>query len=172
MTYFCLRMILIGAIRMNFKDLDIKASYISYGSQNIASCLINPALKYTKCYKRSVGFFSSSVFQTVLDGIDSLVKNEGKIMLIASPNISEEDKLAISIGYEERKRNIEEAFDRSFNESLAEFDDRSLNLLAELIAEGFMDIKLAVTKCDGIYHDKLGILEDIDGNAIVFLWFC
>lgn len=168
MTYFCLRMILIGAIRMNFKDLDIKASYISYGSQNIASCLINPALKYTKCYKRSVGFFSSSVFQTVLDGIDSLVKNEGKIMLIASPNISEEDKLAISIGYEERKRNIEEAFDRSFNESLAEFDDRSLNLLAELIAEGFMDIKLAVTKCDGIYHDKLGILEDIDGNAIVF----
>lgn len=29
---------------MNFKDLDIKASYISYGSQNIASCLINPAL--------------------------------------------------------------------------------------------------------------------------------
>ena len=72
---------------MNFRELDIKHSYISYGDQNIISALINPALRYTKCYKRSVGFFSSSVLQTILDGIDLLVRNDGNIMLIASPRI-------------------------------------------------------------------------------------
>lgn len=153
---------------MNFKDLDIKHSYISYGDQNIVSSLINPALRYTKCYKRSVGFFSSSVLQTVLDGIDSLVRNNGNIMLIASPRISHEDSLAISIGYEERKKRITEEFDKTFSEAIAELDTKSLKLLAELIAEKFLDIRIAVTKTTGIYHDKLGIMEDMDNNVIAF----
>lgn len=153
---------------MNFRDLDIKHSYISYGDQNIVSSLINPALRYTRCYKRSVGFFSSSVLQTILDGIDSLVRNNGIIMLIASPRISHEDSLAISIGYEEREKRIKEKFDNTFREAIAELDTKSLKLLAELIAEGFLDIRIAVTKASGIYHDKLGIMEDMDNNVIAF----
>ena len=40
--------------------------------------------------------------------------------------------------------------------------------MAELIAKGVLDIKIAVTGDSGIYHDKLGILEDFDGNVVVF----
>ena len=31
-----------------------------------------------------------------------------------------------------------------------------------------LDIKIGVTRTSGIYHDKLGILEDFDGNTVVF----
>ena len=47
-------------------------------------------------------------------------------------------------------------------------DDSKLKLLAALIAKGTLDIKIAVTQSAGIYHDKLGILDDADGNTIVF----
>ena len=42
---------------MGLKDLDIKKSYISCGDENIAKSFLVPALKHTKLYQRSVGFF-------------------------------------------------------------------------------------------------------------------
>ena len=63
---------------MGLKDLDIKKSYISCGDESIATSFLVPALKQTKLYRRSVGFFSSSVFETILDGVVSLSRNGGK----------------------------------------------------------------------------------------------
>ena len=74
---------------MDFKDLDIKHSYISYGEENIISSLVAPSLRYAKSYKRSVGFFSSSVFNVLADQIISLVRNQGKIKMICGPQLSE-----------------------------------------------------------------------------------
>ena len=47
-----------------------------------------------------------------------------------------------------------------------------LQFLCELIRSGVLDIKIVVLKgkniSAGMYHDKLGILRDFDGNAIAF----
>ena len=43
-----------------------------------------------------------------------------------------------------------------------------LQLLVDLIASGTLDIKIATLTSVGIYHDKLGIIKDFEGNAIVF----
>lgn len=153
---------------MSFKDLDIKLSYISYGESGIAKSFLVPTLKKAKTYQRSVGFFSSGVFAPIIDGVVALSRNGGKIQLIASPKLSEEDVQAIQLGYEKRKEIIENAFAKDFVASVDELDDVKLNLLATLIANGTMDIKIAVTDATGFYHDKLGILEDFDGNTIVF----
>ena len=153
---------------MSFRDLDIKLSYISYGEEGIAKSFLVPALKETKTYQRSVGFFSSGVFAPIIDGIVALSRNRGKIQLIASPKLSEEDIQAIQIGYQKRQEIISSAFTKDFVASVDELDDMKLNLLATLIANGTMDIKIAVTDAAGFYHDKLGILEDFDGNIIVF----
>ena len=153
---------------MSFRDLDIKLSYISYGEEGIAKSFLVPALKETKTYQRSVGFFSSGVFTPIIDGIVALSRNRGKIQLIASPKLSEEDIQAIQIGYQKRQEIISSAFTKDFVASVDELDDMKLNLLATLIANGTMDIKIAVTDAAGFYHDKLGILEDFDGNIIVF----
>lgn len=153
---------------MNYLDLDIKHSYISCGTDSIASAFLVPVLKYTKTYKRSVGFFSSGVFEPIMDGVVNLSRNGGVIQLIASPKLSEEDIHAINLGYEAREKIISDAFSRDFISSLVDFDDEKLILLTTLIARGTLDIKIAVTETIGFYHDKLGILEDKDGNTIVF----
>ena len=88
---------------MNYKDLNIKISYHSQGPENIADAFINPALHCTKIYKRSVGFFASSVLSSVLDGIEALTKNKGTIQLISSPRLSQEDIDAIKLGYQEKE---------------------------------------------------------------------
>ena len=153
---------------MSYKDLDIKLSYISCGEDNIAESFLVPALKHTKLYRRSVGFFSSGVFGAIIDGIVVLSRNNGKIQLIASPRLQEDDIIAINLGYQKRDEIIKSAFSRDFLKEMEQFDDTRLQLLVALIANETLDIKIAVTESIGMYHDKFGILEDFDGNLIVF----
>ena len=153
---------------MSYRQLNIKHSYVSYGDENISKAFLIPVLRQTKLYCRSVGFFSSSVFSTIIDGIVSLSRNNGKIQLIASPNLSADDIHAINLGYQKREEIISGLFTRDFNDAIENLDDIELQVLASLIASGTMDIKIAITKGTGIYHDKLGILQDTDGNTIVF----
>lgn len=153
---------------MNYKDMDIKRSYISCGEDGIADALIIPALKCTNHYCRSVGYFSSGVFETIMDGIPTFVRNGGDIKMIASPKLNDEDIDAINLGYEEKERIIGNAFSREFLEEVENFNDSRLALLAELIARGVLDIRIAVTNTLGDYHDKLGILEDFEGNKVAF----
>ncbi|SDA76937.1 Superfamily II DNA or RNA helicase [Lachnospiraceae bacterium G11] len=153
---------------MNFRDMDIGISYKSKGDNTIADAFIIPMLKRSVEYKRSVGFFSSSVINTISEGIVGLAKNNGKVKLIASPKLNEEDIEAINLGYEQRKRIIENRFSGDFSSEIDKLDDKKLQMLAELIISGILDIKIAVTDDNGIYHDKLGLLKDEDGNRIAF----
>lgn len=153
---------------MSYKDLDIKLSYVSCGANNIAKSFLVPALKHTKLYQRSVGFFSSGVLGPIIDGIVALSRNDGKIQLIASPKLNDEDINAINIGYKKRDEIIKSAFTRDFLFEMEMLDDVKLQLLAALIANNILDIKIAVTETAGIYHDKLGIMEDFEGNIVVF----
>ena len=153
---------------MDYKNMNIKNSYISKGDNNIADSFLNPVLKCTKEYKRSVGFFSSSVFDIVMDGIVALARNGGRIKLIACPKLNEEDVKAINLGYEQKKSLISDAFSRDFLKEIENLDDICLQMLCDLIRKGILDIKIAITEDAGIYHDKLGILKDCDGNTLVF----
>ena len=153
---------------MNFRDLEIKRSYISYGNDNIADSLVKPALALTKHYRRSVGFFSSSVFETIFDGVITLVRNKGDIRLITSPKLSENDIEAIALGYEQKEAIINGVVERDFQNQIEKFEDSKLQLLSELIARGILDIKIAVTNGMGDYHDKLALMEDFDENIIAF----
>jgi len=153
---------------MNFQNLDIHISYINQGPDNLAEKFLVPCLKSTRIYKRSVGYFSSSALIPIIDGIVALARNHGSIQLIASPQLSQDDVEAIKAGYEKRDKIIEEAFSRDFIAEIESIDDTKLQLLSDLIAKGVLDIKIAVTETYGIYHDKLGILEDFDGNVVVF----
>lgn len=154
---------------MTFRDLQIKKSYINQGIDNFVDCLLNPALKLAKTYRRSVGFFSSSVFKLIINSLPSFIRNGGKISLIVSPTLSEDDVAAIQLGYEKKEELVNRRFFESFKSEIRNFDDSSLNVLSELVARDILDIKVASVKNDvGIYHDKLGILVDKDDNKIVF----
>lgn len=153
---------------MGLRDLDIQRSYISCGNENIAKSFLVPALKQTRLYQRSVGFFSSSVLDSIMEGVVALARNGGSVQLIASPHLNEEDIQAISLGYEKRDAIISGAFTRDFLEEIVKFDEVRIQVLIDLIAQGILDIRIAVTESSGMYHDKLGILEDFSGDVVVF----
>ncbi len=153
---------------MSYRDMEINISYVSCTEEGIAKALIVPALKCTKLYKRSVGYFSSGVIETIIDGIPSFARNGGKIKLIASPFLSCEDIDAINLGYEGRESRINGVFSDNFIKELEKLDDEKLELLAELIAKDILDIRIAVTNTLGFYHDKFGVMEDFDNNIFVF----
>ncbi len=153
---------------MTFKDLEIDNSYISKGEHNISASFLNPVLRWTKEYKRSVGFFSSTVLETLLDGVMGLVGNYGHIQLIASPELSDEDVYVIEQAYNDKAEILANIVSEKFTQQIELLSETRLKLLYELVFKGFLDIKIAITDDIGIYHDKLGILKDEAGNVIAF----
>lgn len=156
---------------MNFLELRLKEEYRSF-SDNIVLDFYIPVMKRAVKYKRAVGFFSSSALIELSRGIAGLVQNGGDIKLIASPKLQEDDILAMKKGYEDRIKVVERVLLSSWYEPKIYFEEQRLNLLANLIAEGRLDIKIAFTTSSshdiGMYHEKMGLLYDINGNVIAF----
>jgi len=126
-----------------------------------------PLLSRAKSYDRAVGFFSSSVLIELSRGLINLVNNGGKMRLITSPRLQEQDIQAIKDGYDRRKI-IDEAIMREWKEPKNHIEEERLNFLSHLIESGHLDIKIAFKKPYGLYHEKIGILTDEEGNSVAF----
>ncbi len=154
---------------MSLKDVQIKKEYRSL-LDNVAKEFYVPLLSQAVSYKRAVGFFSSTALVSMTKGIAGLVKNGGKIQLIASPYLSDEDIQAIRDGYS-RRDIINRALLKELKEPINDYQSERLNLLANLIADGVLDIRIAITEsCNtvGMYHEKMGIITDAEGNKVAF----
>lgn len=155
---------------MSLKNIQIKKEYRTL-KERIEEEFYLPVLKEAVMYKRGVGFFSSNALVDISRGLDDLKRNDGHIELVASPKLTYDDYQAILIGYSTREEIIHNAVLREMKEPMGLFEKRSLNLLANLIADGTLDIKLAIPQGvsnNGIYHEKVGIIADHDGNRIAF----
>lgn len=156
---------------MSLRDKTIKNEYRSLIDSVIQDFFI-PLLCDAVSYDRAVGFFSSSALIEISKGIAAMARNGGKIRLVASPCLSEEDVEAIKQGYQAKEKIIEGALIRELSDKHADYYSmKRLNLLANLIADGVMDIRIALTdnSCGlGIYHEKMGIIRDSDGNEVAF----
>ena len=148
---------------MNYREIPLEISYKSVGEETFSQ-ILNPLLSCTKIYKRSVGFFSSSALNFIGDGILELARNGGKICLATSPQLSDDDIFAIQSGYEAREL-IEKQFLSEVQSALKLISDENAKMLYMLIKEEIIEVKI-VTRRNGIYHDKLALLEDFDGNTI------
>jgi superfamily II DNA or RNA helicase len=155
---------------MSIRDIKLKKSYHS-SLDRVARDFYIPLLSEAHCYKRAVGFFSSSIFSVIAVGIASLAKNGGFIQLVASPKLSAEDITAIQTGYALRDEIARNAVLRELSTPKNQFEEKNLNLLANLITKGIMDIKIALTENAtqaGMFHVKMGLVEDTDGNVVAF----
>ncbi len=156
---------------MSFQEINLKLKYRS-SEHDVARVFFNPILERAIFYKRAVGYFSSTALITVTKGLTGLARNNGKIQLIASPNLQEEDIKAINKGFEERDKLIEKVLLESIFEPNNYFEEERLNLLVHLIAQEKLDIKIAFLQDQrsfmGLYHEKIGIVEDKFQNKIAF----
>ena len=151
---------------MSLRDLQIEKEYRNLHG-NIVKDFFNPLLSESVLYMRSVGFFSSSALVEFSRGLCKFSKNGGKIKLVTSPKLSDEDIEAMKTGYDRRKEIIESAVLRELREPISDLESDRLNLLANLIANGRLDIKIAFTE-SGMYHEKLGVIRDKSGDYVSF----
>lgn len=155
---------------MTLRDLHINKEYRNLKCDVISEFYI-PVLSTAVKYKRAVGFFNSAALYEIAIGLKNLVTNQGKMELIVSPRLTDEDIKSIQLGYEKRQEIIEAALLRDFVEPKNEIEVSKLNLLANLIADNVLDIKVAF-KLDansaGIFHEKMGIVIDPEGNRLAF----
>ena len=155
---------------MSFKDIKLKTVYRSK-LDNVIQDFYNPVLEQAILYKRAVGFFSSSALVSITPGICGLIRNGGKIELIASPRLSSEDIAAINEGLRHRDDVITEVLLRDLQDPKGKFEEIRLNLLCNLIAANKLTIKIAFLEEEntvGMFHEKLGLMYDNDGNIISF----
>ena len=152
--------------------MTFKPTYETF-SDDVAADFHRPLLERSVLYKRSTGYFTSKSLIEVLEGVEGLIKNNGKIQILTSPDLSEEDITAIKEGYATRKEVIEKAMMREVDSvDFSDSDKDSLALLSRLIAYGILDIQVVYIESQGnfgIYHDKSAIAIDNKGNKIAFI---
>ena len=154
---------------MGLRDIPIKNEYRSLIDDVIKDFYV-PLLGNAVLYQRAVGFFSSSALTMIAKGIDGLVQNGGRIQIIASPRLSVSDIEEIRKGYEVRKV-IEKSLIRELSDIEDQEDIEKLSYIARLVADGILDVKIAflTTKNEiAMYHEKMGLITDSDGNTVAF----
>ncbi len=157
---------------MRLSDVSIRPEYRTL-RDDVPREFYVPLLSRACRYRRAVGFFSSTALLAILPGVCGLVRRGGRMEVVASPHLSEEDCEAIERGYQTRSKVIETALLRELDAFEADSPERRdrWNLLANLIAGGFLDLRIATTKDlsgAGMYHEKLGLIEDEAGNVVAF----
>src|SRR5690606_28078332 len=76
-----------------------------------------PCMENSIKYDRVTGYFGSSVFKVINPALKDFVLNDGKIRIICSPILTDEDFEAISNGYYEKvKGEIEIKLDEIIDE--------------------------------------------------------
>ncbi len=154
---------------MGLRDYNFQVSY-SKDSDNIAESFYLPCLSSATRYDRISGYFGSTIYILAWSALKSFVKNGGKMRIICSPFLTEEDQKAIEDGQESRRTAILKASLQKELEAL--FDNDFLKApsraLACLIAMEVIDLKIAVGKSSmspelqRFFHDKVGLFYDDD----------
>jgi DNA phosphorothioation system restriction enzyme len=154
------------------RDLDLQPYYRS-GKHQLLRDFYEPCLTNATDYARAVGYFTSTSLAAAARGLRPFLDHEGRMRLVASPKLTEEDAAAIRHGYERRDRILEEVLLRELADHQVPDPIRQrLEFLAWLIAEGRLDIKIALVEGNersvGIYHEKVGIFRDDGDDIVVF----
>ena len=151
------------------RSAGLKFGYSSENSSIVKDFYI-PALKSAKHYNRAVGFFSSASLSIAARGLAPLLQSEGSMHLIIGYPVNVEDFQAIQKGID-----IEPQFLR-INNQVTDFfsklednlECRRFDALSYLVASGRLKIRFAF-RPRGMYHEKIGIIRDGDGDRVAFI---
>ena len=130
-----------------------------------------PALASSLTYDRGVGFFSSKWLELAAEGLAGLAANGGKARLVASPILSPADWEAFQKGSAAQNDPLlYEALKQTVKDLETELRSETLSAIAWMIADGLLEIQLAVPvdDLDGDFHDKFGIFRDESGDEVAF----
>lgn len=168
---------------MSLRSFYIKHSYDTSFDDNPYSEFFIPALTNSNTYWRYGGFFNSKNLALCAEGIQEFLKNDGKIRLVLSPNMAQEDIDAIKEGVLTPEKFLNDSWSKEFSNIKDKIEKNHLRALSWLIAQNppRLEIKIAIFKDEngfplsgteilkkGIIDQTFGIFHDEEGHAISF----
>ena len=148
---------MLGDETPTLESLHLEPWYTS-GRANLIRDFYVPCLSRASQYDRAVGFFSSSLYAAVSVALSQFIERGGRIRLVCSPHLSQNDIEAIERGLSLREQ-IEAnllAEVRSLANDPANIP--AVELLATMIGARILDIRVAYRPRKlGIFHSKIGI---------------
>ncbi len=130
-----------------------------------------PLLSRSERYQRGVGYFTTNWVRSAGRGISELANNGGSAQWIVSPKLEREDWEAIKKGNEAKNNELlKQSLDSTISNLRYDLEYETRNAVAWMIADGLLDIKLAVPTRDlsGDFHDKFGVFYDGNDNCVAF----
>lgn len=159
------------------RELEPLPTEMSSESDDIAQEFYCPCLRRSSLYTRISGYFSSLVYLVAWSAIkEFVVRNDGYMRVICSPQLSRDDARGIEYGYKARNE------DDLVRDLRAEIDEllsreklkRPARLLSALIANEIVEVRLAEVKQSAppvvkrMFHDKVGVFSDQWDNHVGF----
>ena len=152
-------------------DLELKKAYHK-PADDIAGAFYLPALAAATRYDRAVGFFSSGIYAIAWGSLRRFVEHGGRMRLICSPVLADDDHEALREGYSARSEAASAAaISAELSRMLASPAlAKPTRVLASLVAAGIVDVRLAWvgTEAGGrprrLFHDKVGLFSDTSGD--------
>lgn len=164
---------------MGLRNLSLKYVYDS-DQDDILNDFYIPSLSESTKYRRLAGSFSSSALAVAAKGVSKLIKNGGTMQLVVGAELRPDDVQAIIQGTEKS-----DIVANIMAKDLEAIEDECIRdhvrVLAWMVAKGKLQIKVAIVigkdgipldiqtmERKGIFHPKLGILEDAEGEIVTF----
>ena len=139
------------------------------GTNNFVKEFYKKAFKESIEYWRAVGYFRSSSLEAFGSTLQNFLQEGGKIKLITSVELTEDDAEAIENGLKSKKEVCEERINTIIATEFDENIGNGVSKLAKLLEIDRLEIKIALPKYGrGIYHEKVGLFFDKEGNYIAF----
>lgn len=137
---------------------------------NLDNDFFSPSYRESKLLERGSGYFTLRSLILSIDGIIPFVEeNDGHIKLVCNPALSQEDINLIIAGQNLDKDHITKDLIRQL-ESEGDFSPKelsALDVICNMIYEKRLEVKVAFMPM-GIYHEKIGIFTDDEGNKVYF----
>jgi superfamily II DNA or RNA helicase/HKD family nuclease len=152
-----------------FADLaPLKPRYTT--ADNLLNSFLLPVLQESEKCSMSVGYFSSNGVYELKSALEKIIEREGKIKIIASPQLSPEDYECLR--HIENDEKAEGLISKAILESLTNIS-YPLELLAYLYKNNYLELKLALFHAEeedfeGVFHTKCGVFEDGTGNMVTW----
>ena len=147
----------------NLKEIELERAYGGFGV-NLINDFYRPLLSSSNLYKRSTAFFTGGIYAIAASSMkEFILENNGKINLVTSTIINKN-----YIQHENQNVNIKNL--ETSLDNLTKFSDSKtiIEVIASLLFNNKLEIRIADVPSPGIHHEKVGIFTDSHGNSLSF----
>ena len=157
---------------MSLRTVSFQDTYWS-GENDLIKEFYVPCMEESIEYCRAVGYFHSSIFCYITNGLYPFIQHGGRMRIVCSVNVSPEDEHQIALGYDIRQL-LEDKIGPATQE-LIDLNIANIKNLCWLIKNNRLDIRVCLRKDPNtpgayrLFHEKFGVFKDADENAVSFL---